>query len=235
MGLRGLGILNYYSWKLSGEKNFIKNYVTKDDNFVFFDVGANIGQYTNKVLEQNSTVKAYLFEPNPNIFQKLKILQSENIKLYNYALGASPSTLKLYDLKASDSGTHGTLYKDVITEIHNDDHVTYDIEVKTIDEICDGEKVNHINLLKIDVEGHELEVLKGAQNIINQGAVDTIHIEFNEMNVYSRVFLDDFNKILPNYKAYRLVQDGQLPLDKYVPVYHEIFAYQNIVFVKNDN
>ena len=84
-------------------------------------------------------------------------------------------------------------------------------------------------LLKIDTEGHELEVLKGFEPYIRQNKVDLIHFEFNEMNVASRVFFKDFWEFLPNYDFYRMLQDGLIPIKNYNPVYCEIFAYQNIV------
>ena len=56
-----------------------------------------------------------------------------------------------------------------------------------------------------------------------------IQFEFNEMNVASRVFFRDFWLMLPNYEFYRLMVDGMIRIDKYDPIYCEIFAFQNIV------
>jgi hypothetical protein len=48
--------------------------------------------------------------------------------------------------------------------------------------------LSRIDLLKIDTEGHELQVLRGAQKIVSAGLIRVLHIEFNEMNVFSGYF-----------------------------------------------
>lgn len=90
-------------------------------------------------------------------------------------------------------------------------------------------------MLKIDTEGHELNVLKGARLTIAKGMVDVIQIEFNEMNVISRTFFKDIIDILPGYDFYRLLPDGLLPLGAYKILDFEIFAFQNIVALKHGN
>ena len=84
-------------------------------------------------------------------------------------------------------------------------------------------------MLKIDTEGHEFAVLRGASNLLKTGRIDVIHFEFNEMNVVSRVFFKDIWDFLPNYDFYRMLPDGLAQIKNYSPVFCEIFAYQNIV------
>jgi hypothetical protein len=52
--------------------------------------------------------------------------------------------------------------------------------------------IEHIDLLKLDVEGHELEVLKGAQQLFASGRVATVSFEFGGCNIDSRTYLRDF-------------------------------------------
>jgi len=99
-----------------------------------------------------------------------------------------------------------------------------------LDEYAQENSIDRITLLKIDTEGHELEVLKGAQSLLSKGAIDLIQIEFNEMNIVSRVFFRDNQKLLVGYKAYRLLPTGAIPIGK-SPLKSELFAFQNIVFV----
>ena len=95
--------------------------------------------------------------------------------------------------------------------------------------ICISRKHRKIGLLKIDTEGHEFEVLKGAENLLKAGKIEMIHLEFNEMNVFSRVFFKDIWDYLPNYDLYRMLPDGLVHIKNYSPVFCEIFAYQNLV------
>jgi hypothetical protein len=72
-------------------------------------------------------------------------------------------------------------------------------------------------------------VLKGASNLLREGRISAIQFEFNEMNIVSRVFLKDFNELIPNCRFYRLLRHGLGPLDPYSPLACEVFAFQNIV------
>ncbi len=116
---------------------------------------------------------------------------------------------------------------------HRADHIaSCDVPVITIDGFLTQNSLNHVNLLKIDTEGHELAVLKGAVCALRDGHIDVIHFEFNEMNVASRVFFRDFVELLEDYDLYRLVRDGLIPIREYVAIQCELFAYQNIIAVR---
>ncbi|VEP13373.1 conserved hypothetical protein [Hyella patelloides LEGE 07179] len=235
--LNGLGILNYQNRFISGEQNFIEQifplFVT-GTNPTIFDVGANVGDYTNfchKVLP-NSLIVA--FEPNPIVFHLLeKRFHRENIVTNMKGLSSSPGLIKFYDKKddSKDSKhSHASLYKEVIEDIHGAESEEIEVSMSTLDFYVEEKSIDRINLLKIDTEGHELEVLKGASKLLSQDKIDLIQIEFNEMNIISKVFFRDFTEILPNYKPYRLLPTGVIPLNK-SPLKTELFAFQNIVFV----
>jgi len=66
--------------------------------------------------------------------------------------------------------------------------------------------------MKIDAEGHELEIFKGAIRMINENKIGMLQFDFNLHNIYSRVFLRDFFRILPNYNIYRLDTERLIPI-----------------------
>lgn len=235
--LNGLGILNYQNSLISGEQNFIKQIVplfTTENNPTIFDVGANIGDYTNLLHEvfPNSLIVA--FEPNPLTYYKLeKRFSKENVVTNMKGLSSSNTSMKFYDQKnCHETSKHGhaSLYKEVIEDLHNVEAIEMEVSMLTLDSYVEENSIDRINLLKIDTEGHEFEVLKGASESLRQNKIDIIHVEFNEMNIISRVFFKDFTEILPNYKPYRLLPTGAIPLYK-SPLKTELFAFQNIVFV----
>ena len=83
--------------------------------------------------------------------------------------------------------------------------------------------------LKIDVEGFELEVLRGAQRMLSEGRIVAIQFEFNEMNVVGRVFVGDFFHLLgPTYTLYRLLPHGLMPIIGQNHWWNEQFIYQNL-------
>lgn len=230
LSLRGLGILNFESDKLSGEEHFIESHVSTIRDGVIFDVGANVGNYAKKLRESNSSVEIFCFEPHPVNFQKLQKNTAQlNMKLFNVGVGSAAGKLKLYDYADYDGSSHASLYKGVIEEIHKGKSVEHEVNVIALDDFADQHAIEKVYLLKIDTEGHEFDVLRGFERLIRAGKVDLIHIEFNEMNVVSRVFFKDFWDFLPEYNFYRMLPDGLVPIKRYSPVSCEIFAYQNIV------
>lgn len=81
-------------------------------------------------------MKVYAFEPHPNTFERL----SENLSKYqnaiaiNKGLSSAAGALKLYDYADRDGSLHGSLFKDVITEIHGTESVTsHEVELTTLD------------------------------------------------------------------------------------------------------
>jgi len=90
-----------------------------------------------------------------------------------------------------------------------------------------------LQLLKVDAEGHELAILRGAQRAIRSGVVDIVQFEFNEMNVTSRVFFKDFYEVLPGFSFHHMVVDGLAPMGTYRPRTHELFILQNVVAIRD--
>lgn len=230
LSLRALGILNFETDKQSGEKYFIEHHVSQIRSGVVFDVGANVGNYSKLIRSCNSNVEIFCFEPHPVNFNKLQINTSKlNVHLFNVGVGDTVGKMELFDYADNDGSSHASLYKDVFEKLHKQKTVEHEVEIITLDEFSNQHEIDQVILLKIDTEGHELAVLKGFEKLIRAGRVDLIHFEFNEMNVYSRVFFKDFWDFLPDYDFYRMLPDGLVPIKKYSPVSCEIFAYQNIV------
>jgi FkbM family methyltransferase len=232
LSLRGLGILNFENFEVSGEMYFIKHIlptVIKTDRPVFFDVGANTGSYSMMLLDCFASAFIHAFEPHPKNYSSLKKrMPSNRTKIHNIALGDIGGQSTLYDISDYDGSAYASLHKDVITEIHKKEFVSFEVEVDTLDNFAEKEGVRHIDFLKIDTEGNDLAVLQGASKLLENKSIGCIHFEFNEMNIVSRAFLRDFRKVLTDYNLYRLLPGGLLPLDG-SPLMTEIFAYQNII------
>jgi hypothetical protein len=81
--------------------------------------------------------------------------------------------------------------------------------------------------LKIDVEGHELNVLKGAAELLSSRRINFIQFEFGEADIDSRTYLRDFFDLLSdNYDFFRIVPHGLRPIGAYSSA-HEVFATIN--------
>lgn len=234
MSLRGMGILNYENDKISGEKFFLKKLTKICDNSVLFDIGANVGNYSNALIKMSPNSKIYAFEPHPKTFKHLKAQAIQhNYIAVNVACSDGEGILKLYDYSGEQGGSsHASLYQDVINEIHKESSECWEVDVITIDEFVKQNNINRIKFMKIDTEGNELKVLLGAKQSIKNQIIDIIQFEFNEMNTISKVFFKDIYDFLDEYLFYRILPDGLVSLGEYDSILWEIFAYQNIVAVR---
>ena len=194
MSLNGIGVLKYENDQVSGEYFVVHDLlprVLSNANAVIFDVGANRGAYSILLRKNFPAARILAFEPNPKVFEKLiGVTQSSSIQCRNIALGSSLGTHKMYvPVGGEDSTEHASIYKGVLDQLHTYSQTDeIEMHVQTLDGFCDQQGIDTIDFLKIDTEGHELEVLKGAKEKLSQQKIGLIQFEFNEMNVFSRVF-----------------------------------------------
>jgi FkbM family methyltransferase len=227
IALRGVGV--GYSSSARNERLFLRS-LALQRGAVVLDVGANRGQYARLVKAAHPEATVFSFEPHPASFADLARVADElGITAINAACGAVEGSTTLFDYADGGGTEHASVVPGVI-EAHGGDAERHEVRMLALDAFCAARQIHAIDLLKIDVEGHELAVIEGASRLIARGAVPLIQFEFNEMNLRARVFLDDFRRALPGYRFYRLLGDGSLyPLDGKAAVFSEIFAYQNIV------
>lgn len=236
LALRGLGVLNSADARNNGEDKFLKKHLSSKPNAIVFDVGANVGNYSREILKVAPKAKIYAFEPHPKNFEKLKIIEKEvenkNFKAFHCACGDEQGELELHDYAHMEGSSHASLYKGVIEEIHKKKSISILVKLIKLDDFIKEHGIEHIDLLKIDTEGHELAVLRGMINFIGQAKIEAVHFEFNSMNVLSRSFFRDFYQILEGYTFYRLLPKGWIQIKNYDPIYCEIFAFQNIIAIR---
>lgn len=232
------GILKYENIFVSGEKfvisHILKHYI-KSNNPVLFDIGANIGEYSRELRTEFPNSHIYAFEPNLYTFKAAcKNLESLNINCFNLGLGFQEAEASIYTYGDEKCSEHASIYKDFLLDFHKANYlVEMQFFITTIDNFCHKENINLIHFMKIDVEGHELEVLKGAKRMIAEKKISVIQFEFNVCNIISRVFLKDFYELLKGYDIYRLDSDKLIPLFEY-DFANEIFKFQNFLAISQN-
>ncbi|HZY37873.1 MAG TPA: FkbM family methyltransferase [Mucilaginibacter sp.] len=224
----------------NGERLFIENilpcFLNSTAGTILFDVGANVGNYALALRNHFSGVAIYAFEPVKKTFDILeKNTGGQQISVYNLGFSDKPGEGRIFNTVNSEDTEIASMYHDVFSGVFNSGaEITSDqFSMDTIDQFCGANNISAIDFLKIDVEGHELFVLKGASEMIRNGGFKIIQFEFNSHNVYSRVFLRDFYLALENFEFYRIIQDGLLKLGPYSPL-NEIFVQQNLLAVRKD-
>ena len=139
---------------------------------VIFDVGANTGVYSLVAKTVNSSAEVFAFEPSERVYQKLM----NNIKLNNYNITAEQTALSdkngeqmFYDVKHQHQyGASLSTQRRDNFEKSKREIVKAKVAVQTLQNYMDANQIERIDLLKIDVELHEYEVLKGSASIIKK-------------------------------------------------------------------
>ena len=210
---------------------YIKNKLHAETKIIIFDVGANVGRYSlllQDVFQDNCSIHA--FEPSKGTFQKLllNIENKENVNLNNFGFGDENKKMMLY-YDSPGSGLASVYKRRLEKHAMNKNE---EIEIKTIDSYCNDNNIKHIHFCKLDVEGHEFKVLKGAEKMLNSGSIDFIQFEFGGCNIDSKTYFKDFYYFFKdNYTIYRILKDGLRQIKKYKEKY-EIFVTTNFLVEK---
>ena len=210
----------------SGE-SVVFSLIKSDSPPIIFDVGANQGQFAIEALALSSGT-VFSFEPSKNTFEMMKNnIHNKRHKAFNIGLGMEKANMKLYYDNAG-SGLASLTKRDLDLLNINFDK-SEDVQIDTVDNFCKENNINRIDLLKIDVEGHELDVLHGSKTILNQ--VKIVMFEFGGCNIDTKTYFKDFYKFFKenNMEIYRITPSGYLhKLDSYKESYEQ-FRTTNFV------
>lgn len=110
--------------------------------------------------------------------------------------------------------------------------VSETVQVTTVDQVCRDESIGQIDLLKIDTEGHEMDVLLGASSTIEAGRVSFIQFEFGDPFIHTQYHFFDLWKLLsPRYTIYRILRNGLVELNAY-SIDLEIYKVANFLCMR---
>jgi len=200
--------------------------------YCIFDVGSNKGQYL-KLVEQylkEDEFSVHCFEPHSESYNYLKsINKNENVNLNNVAIAESLGEKRLY-FNEKDT-TLACLTKRRLEHFNIELNNSESVKVDTLDNYCDKNNIDKIHLLKIDVEGHEYNVLKGSVKMFEENKIEIVTFEFGGTGIDTKIFLQDFYYFFKNYSKtlYRITASGYLyKIDKYNEI-HEQFRTTNFI------
>lgn len=215
--------MNYFggaSLKVSGEIpaiKWMKKRLESQNKIVVFDVGANTGEYSmlvDQIFEGKAEI--YAFEPSGFTFQQLKneVDLITQIRPVNLGIGMEKTKLQLF------SGGRGRTTASVYNlkyKLHAFiDDFTESVQITSVDLFCNENNISSIDILKIDIEGHELAALYGSKEMISSKEIKFIQFEFGKCHIDAKVFFRDFFDFLsPNYKIFRIVSNGFYEIEKY--------------------
>jgi FkbM family methyltransferase len=190
-----------------------------------FDVGANVGLYTLGLLNVfEDTALVWAFEPSRPTFETLSenVQTFPNVRPLNLGLSDTQETATL--LSPARQSKLASVY-DMSWRLHEHGlSVRYSetVNLTTIDRFCEDEGIDHIDLLKLDVEGHELKVLQGGEKMLASRSIDFIQFEIGPAHLESRTFFRDFFYLLDDFVIHRALRNGLAPIRRYREIY-EVF------------
>lgn len=201
-------------------KVFILNNRLKEG--VVLDIGANLGSFSlplSKIKEADS-INFMCFEPQKIVFQQLCgnviLNQSSNIQTYNIALGERSGILNIPQLDLANSDNVGGYSLDETIRRNREEKPgfssrnSYTGEIETVDlKTLDSYEIKkNIIFMKIDVEGNELEVIKGAYNTFKQHSFPPILFEvWDHIDWYKDKAIKTKNALLD--MNYELIKIGE--------------------------
>lgn len=214
------------SFETSSEYHIMKTVIFKvlPSSSLVLDIGANTGGYSGLLSEHFDQDMIHSFEPNPNCAQGLRDKLKNDV--HSIAIGSESGRFSFYRYKDDLHSEHGSIRRESLFL----DKEIEEVEVKVVrlDDFIKDNQLPTPSFVKIDTEGNDLEVIKGMGELKNK--IKFIQFEFNDMYVYSRVFLRDFYEELEGFNLYRIGRNGLVDISIYSPFY-EVFRYQNILAV----
>jgi FkbM family methyltransferase len=183
---------------ITREDGIIEHFTPKQGDIVV-DIGAHMGRYTiisSKRVGTNGKVVA--IEAHPGNFEMLnrniKLNQLTNVIPLNYAVYSKETKIKLY-VPGEESGY--TVYNTIMSNRTGNEDKFVEVNANTLDYLLQLNQIREeeVNWIKIDVEGAEFEVLKGAANVLSKSKDIALLIEVHGPDNYRPVveFLNLYN------------------------------------------
>lgn len=176
------------------------------NDLIVLDIGANRGEWTEAMVAAAGSrlAQIHLFEPSKHNLETLKRIRDPRVVLVASAAGSVSGEAILYADKPG-SGLASLTKRDLDHKGLSFD-VSEAVTVVTVDDYLRQHGLTSVDFMKIDVEGHDLEVLKGAHQALTQGVIRALSFEMGGANIDTRTFLRDFWQILTatNYTLFRV-------------------------------
>jgi FkbM family methyltransferase len=213
------------------EISFLNRFLRSGD--VFFDIGSNIGLFSlHASVIVGESGKIIAFEPTPDSFKKLV----ENIELNNIK-NILPVNIGLSDKKGFlELNISGNGYDAWNSFANLNDNYYIEkraVEVLTLDDFIAQNNISKINLIKLDVEGWELFVIRGGENYIKNAKDLVLLIEFTEENAFAAgYYVHEIYDLLKSwgYEWYSFTNSKLIKEERRLN-----YPYNNFIAAKNYN
>jgi FkbM family methyltransferase len=234
--LRCVGIATTFGGRSGltrAEENFLSRNKTRLQGGVLIDVGANHGAYARHLRNLAPTARVIAFEPHPLTFAYLQNAMSDmaSVQLIDKAVGSEAGRRTLYDFRTSDGSTQASLSEGAVG-LYSADIVAHAVDCTTVDDFMAEAGIDRIDFLKIDTEGHDLGVIRGAERALRDRKIRMIQFEFIPANIATGATMHGFFEALNGYRIGRVCLNGSLRwLDPYDVKRCEIYVTHILIAV----
>lgn len=192
-----------------------------------FDVGANVGQSAGQFVQRFPNATIYSLEPASATYRKLctATAREPRIRPFQVALGDINDRLPM----ATQPGS--VLNSLASTDLMTGSTTEELVNVRTLDRFAAEHGIKRVNFLKVDVEGYELQVLRGATRLLESGEIDLVQLECGFGVTAVHVALDTFIDFLRpySYQVYGIYEQSK----DWRPGAGRRLMYANVVFARN--
>ena len=232
---------NLSDMRLNGELRVLRRILPRCQTA--FDVGANVGDWAALALAANPKLVIHCFEPASTTFATLTArtdLPKAQVHLNNFGLSDRPSEARLF-LHANSSDIN-SLYGDP-EAIHTAQTAaapgvtavtgTETIRLETLDGYCAARRIDRIDYAKLDVEGHELSVLRGARDMLARQAIQYVQVEYGNGYLAAGARFADVFRLMADcgYRCHKIAPKGAVPWPAY-DLGQENFMLSNWLFAR---
>jgi len=232
----------------------IYEHIKANKNKVIFDIGCFQGKFTQRIInldkKYNNSSIFFLFDANPKVPHYLEklIKGNNNIKFYNLAFNdkIEKKIFHLNNFFEASGSSFQRIWRDdkkwhfsrrlllIFINIFNfkktNKYSEIEINTSTIDDFFEENKIKKIDLLKIDTEGHEEYILKGASKILKDKKVEIIYTEISDKK---EIFASKKNRIVNYLKNFNYRMVKEYPI-KSVSILSNLSS-SDLLFVKDSN
>lgn len=219
-------LLRYFTDKSAFKAQ--KKLITRREPIIF-DVGAHVGNTAREYRRFFSEARIYSFEPFADSFQKLCHKHRQDRRIFAQNLAVSEGSGELVLNVNADSATNSVLPIAAEGKICWGDRLqsegTLVVQSVCLDDFCEQHHIQHIDILKLDLQGHELAALSGSRGLLSNQAIDLIYFELLVSKSYEgQPQLHEYLNLLETF-GYQL-------LDFYSPIRKGVQLIQcDLIFV----
>lgn len=158
-----------------------------------FDIGANVGDWTASLLqyaaEAGKQVRVHAFEPCDATFAQFQ--QRANTSGWNTVTAVHQACSREPGKAVLNVFGAGSGINSLVESVETSSPLQQQVTLTSVDQYCLDQGIEQIDLLKIDAEGHDVEVILGASTMLKNHAVGILQFEYNQLWIGARRYLRD--------------------------------------------